>query len=102
MPRGVEPASYHTPDNPPDPSLPVFTDASFLAFLGAPPKFTKDGQLLFQLVVPYEDVEAARPLYHLVRNPLPVEVHIQVYEPYARAHAADDARLLELIEGLGD
>lgn len=100
MPRGAEPESHNFPTDPPDPSYPVFTHAAFLAFLGAPPKYTRTGDIIFQLVVPYDQIPAAESLRHLVRNPVPIDVDMTIHAPYAED--CGDERLLKLIEGLGE
>lgn len=99
-PRGAEPSSYELPSDPPSPDYPVFTHASFLAFLGKPPHYTNTGDIIFQFIVPYDQVPQAESLRHLVRNPLPVEVDIRVHAPFAED--CGDERLLKLIEGLGE
>ena len=74
-----------------------FSSASFLAYLeGNSVKFNRGGELEFKLVVLAEDIEDAIAIRWLVTNPIPIKVHLEVWEPYAEEERADDERLRAL------
>ena len=95
MPRAPLDRKLELPTDPPDPTLPVFTTASFLSFLNpGSMKFNQNGQLSFILVVPEDEaVQVAAQIHTLLANPIPLETRLQVWGPYADDVADDDARL---------
>ena len=76
-----------------------FEGCKVLAYLGRNLSFNAEGGMSVSFVIPAEAVEDALVLRHLAANPMPLELSVSVFEPFAKRVDDDEARLRALGDG---
>jgi hypothetical protein len=92
---------YPSAPPPPDPEdQEPFTFSQFVGYVSAASmRFSKNGDLLMEVVVPVDRIEEALPLRIVARQNLPLDFYITVWEPYEQQVVADNERILRALNG---